>query len=148
MKHSPYSLDFTLRDFWLFLSLKRELHGWNFETDAQVIQEIQMIFGCILKEFENAIKKMGRKNESKFSCKWMIFRKRKCQMYGLRKWEWCEWIHLCFRSFLFSFFWTGMPNYFHKTNTVTCDLFDVQASAGVCWKYDELQNMCASSGFR
>ncbi len=38
--------------FWLFPYLKRELHDWNFEIDAQVIQEIQMIFGCIRKEFE------------------------------------------------------------------------------------------------
>ncbi len=36
--------------FWLFPLLESDLYGWNFETDAQVIQETQTIFGRIPKE--------------------------------------------------------------------------------------------------
>ncbi len=40
----------------MFRSLKCELCGWNFKTDAQVIQETQSIFGYIPKEkFETTI---------------------------------------------------------------------------------------------
>ncbi len=50
MKYPPYCPDLVLCNFWLFLSLKCELHGHHLETDTQVIQETQMIFGRIPKE--------------------------------------------------------------------------------------------------
>ncbi len=49
MKHAPYSPDLVPCDFWLFLSLKRNMRCLNFETDAQAIQETQIIFGWIPK---------------------------------------------------------------------------------------------------
>ncbi len=53
-------------------------------TDAKIIRETLKIFGSIPKEeFENTIKKMGRKNGSMFSCKQTVFRERKHQMHGL-----------------------------------------------------------------
>ncbi len=50
------------------------------------------------------LKKMGRKNGNMFSCKQMVFWERKCQMYSLGKWGWCEWVNLSFCSFFLSFF--------------------------------------------
>ncbi len=44
--------------------------------------------------------------------------KRKCQMYSLGKWWWCERINLCicsYFSFLF-FFWRGTCSCFHKSS--------------------------------
>ncbi len=58
MKHSLFSQDLILCDFKLFPLLKHELCDWNFEMDAEMIQENQKIFGRILKkEFETTIKK-------------------------------------------------------------------------------------------
>ncbi len=79
--------------------------------------------GCIQRKNLKPTLKIGGKNGSMFSCKRIVFWERKCQMWGLRKWEWREWINLCFGSF-FSFFRRDMYNCFHKIS-LTWDLLDI-----------------------
>ncbi len=113
--------------------------SWNFETDTQEIQETQTIIGCILKEeFETT----GRKNGSMFNCKGIVFWERKCQMYGLGKRGWWEWIHFSF------IFFGGVCTIVFTKPAVTRDLFDAQTSADACWKGNALQNTSALLEFQ
>ncbi len=52
-----------------------------------------------------------------------------------------------FSFIFFSFFWSGMATLLTRLDE-TCDLFDVQTSAGSCWKGNALQNKWASLDFR
>ncbi len=75
MRHPLYSLDLVPCDFWLFSSLKCELCTWNFETNAQGIQETKTIFGCIPEEFETTIKKWAERIEACLAANGWYFKK-------------------------------------------------------------------------
>ncbi len=49
MVHPTYNPDLTLCNFWLFLTSKRDLRRWFFESDEEVIHQIQKSLTRILK---------------------------------------------------------------------------------------------------
>ncbi len=74
VKYPPYSLKVAPYNFSLFPSLKCELCGGNFETDAQVIQETQTIFRLISKnEFETTTKKWVERMEARLTANRQVF---------------------------------------------------------------------------
>ncbi len=48
--HPPYSPDIIPRNFWLFPSLEKALHGWRFQSDQKVVTITQMFFNSLSKE--------------------------------------------------------------------------------------------------
>ncbi len=64
ISHPSYSPDFALCDFWLFPTLKKNLHGRRFNLDEDVMQATRTYFSSLpAPEFEKTIKvKNGRRS--------------------------------------------------------------------------------------
>ncbi len=120
MKHPQYSQNLVSCEFWLFPSLKYELRGWNFESDAQVIQETNMIFGHIPKEeFETTIKKLVERMEA---CLAAMDGRSKRKILNVRPWKLRmmrvnKFVFICFFfSFFFFFFLRNTHSCYHKNS--------------------------------
>ncbi len=111
-----------------------------------MIQEIQMISGCISKEeFETITKKWVERMKACLATNRWYFEKKKRNIKctaSESKDNVSE--KMCFRSFSFL---RGKATVFIKP-TVTRDLFDIQMSADDCWKDNALQNTGALLEFR
>ncbi len=120
-------------------------HRWNVNYTVRTSKQMpHMIFGYVAKEeSETTIKKIFRKNGSKFICEQMVFQERKCQMHSPGKWGWCEWINFCFRSFFSFLYLEGYVLLFHKTSCNSRSIWCTDLSTRPYWKSNALQNTCA-----
>ncbi len=101
-KYPLYSLDLTLSNFWLFPLSKHELCGWNFETDAQVIQGTHTICRHIpKKKFVTTIKKWIERMEACLAANRWYFEKENVKCTALES-EGDASEQICFYQF-FSF---------------------------------------------
>ncbi len=91
---------------------------------------------------------MGRKNGSMFAANKWYFGKENVKCTALGSEEdmseyFCDFVH-----FFLSFYWRVRATVFTKPAITRDLLFDIQTSAGACWKRNAPQNTCASSEFR